>query len=228
MSQRKDDNLFPLSGGEVLTERTGRPGGHIGHQRLFAVIDGGQEQSFGLGTGRIEEGILPDIHHPQRGITQDKTPVFTAGNPGPHHLLPGGGGAHCAGTVEGGPGSDRIVIAQQGDNDVFGGTERDTIDLRNAPQGMYVDLASGHFWSLGSPPIGSLVFETENVLGSDWPDEIYGNGRPNRLFGFDGSDTIHGRGGNDYLDGGAGIGDLLYGDSGFDTCVDGETEICEG
>jgi Ca2+-binding RTX toxin-like protein len=200
-----DDAIYGLGGNDTIC-------GGGGDDRIF----GGPGMDHLLGEGGR------DRLYGQSGCD------WLVGGDGNDVLLPGGGGAHCSGTVEGGSGGDRIVVAQEGDNDVFGGTERDTVDFRKAPQGMFVDLASGQFWSLCSPPIGSLVFETENVFGSGWADEIYGNGRPNRLYGFDGNDAVHGRGGNDFLDGGAGIGDLLYGDAGSDTCVNGETSICEG
>jgi Ca2+-binding RTX toxin-like protein len=65
-----------------------------------------------------------------------------------------------------------------------------------------------------------LIWEVENVLGTDWADEIYGNSRRNSLSGFAGDDLILGRGGDDYLNGGAGLGDWMEGGAGDDTCED--------
>jgi Ca2+-binding RTX toxin-like protein len=137
-------------------------------------------------------------------------------------LLPGIGGANCSGTLEGGSGRDRFVITRPGDNDIFGGPGRDILDLRKSPVAMSVYLDSGHFDSLTMlVPIGSLVFEVENVYGSPFGDSLTGNAGRNRLFGFDGDDTIRGLGGDDLLNGGDGIDDLRGGD-GTDVCLMGE------
>ncbi len=149
------------------------------------------------------------------------------GEEGNDLLVFGAAVSGCASTAEGGDGRDRFIIDREGDNEIFGGPGRDTVDFRKAPAGIFIDLASGQFWSLGAPPIGSLIWEVENVFGTDWADEIYGSRRVNRLYGFGDSDIIHGRGGDDFLDGGAGLGDLLFGDGGYDTCTGGETTVCE-
>lgn len=150
------------------------------------------------------------------------------GGDGNDVLYPGDGGVSCSGTAEGGGGRDRIVIDGEGDNDVFGGPQRDTIDFRRAPVGMIVNLRRGHFDSATLPPIGSFVWETEVVFGSAFRDWIYGTNRPNRLFGNGGNDILKGFGGDDILDGGPGT-DVLDGGDDADFCTTGETLIgCEG
>ncbi|MBN2113433.1 MAG: hypothetical protein JW785_04825 [Acidimicrobiia bacterium] len=129
-------------------------------------------------------------------------------------LYPGSG---TGGTLEGGARRDRFVITGEGDNDIFGGPGVDTIDLRRAPVAMRVHLAQGHYDSLAWPPIGSLVFEVENVIGSAYDDQITGNNRRNVLRGLDGSDLLSGRGGDDVLIGGTGF-NTLNGGPGTDAC----------
>jgi len=129
-------------------------------------------------------------------------------------LYPGGG---TGGTLEGGTRRDRFVITGEGDNDIFGGPGVDTIDLRKAPAPMRVHLAQGRYDSLAWPPIGSFVWEVENVIGSAFNDQITGNNRRNVLRGMDGSDVLNGRGGDDVLIGGTGFNTINGGD-GSDLC----------
>jgi Ca2+-binding RTX toxin-like protein len=146
-------------------------------------------------------------------------------------LVPGPGSVSFTAAIEGGAGRDRIVIGQMGDNEVFGGADRDTIDFRQAPQGVVIDLKWSEFGNqYGSPAIGGKAFETENVHGSPFDDVISEDGGAHRLYGFSGADTIHGRGGDDYLDGGPSVGDWIEGNDGFDTCVgpDGFIVLDEG
>jgi hypothetical protein len=197
MGTSGDDVMYGLGGNDTIC-------GGAGNDTIYGGA-GGDWLQGGLGNDRL---------YGQSGCD------WLQGGEGNDLLVLGAGRAGCASTAEGGDGRDRFVIDREGDNEIFGGAGRDTVDFRNAPIGISIDLASGQFGSLGSPPIGSLIWEVENVFGTDWADEIYGNGRPNRLYGFAGDDLILGRGGNDYLYGGAGLGDWMEGGAGDDTCVD--------
>jgi Ca2+-binding RTX toxin-like protein len=197
MGTSGDDVIYGLGGNDTIC-------GGAGNDTIYG------------GTGRdwLQGGLGNDRLYGQNGCD------WLKGDEGNDLLVVGAAVPGCVSTAEGGDGRDRFVIDREGDNDVFGGAGRDTVDFRNAPIGVFVDLASGQFWSLGAPPMGSLVFEVENVFGTDWADQIYGNGRPNRLYGFAGDDLILGRGRDDYLNGGAGLGDWMEGGAGDDTCED--------
>jgi Ca2+-binding RTX toxin-like protein len=197
MGTSGDDVMYGLGGNDTIC-------GGAGNDTIYG------------GTGRdwLRGGLGNDRLYGQNGCD------WLQGEEGNDLLVFGAAVSGCASTAEGGDGRDRFVIDREGDNEIFGGPGRDTVDFRKAPIGIFVDLASGQFWSLGSPPIGSLIWEVENVLGTDWADEVYGNGRRNSLFGFAGDDLILGRGGDDYLNGGAGLGDWMEGGAGDDTCED--------
>jgi Ca2+-binding RTX toxin-like protein len=194
-----DDVMSGLGGDDVIC-------GGGGNDRIYG----------GPGFDRIQGGGGNDLILGQQGCD------WIQGGDGNDVIMPGAGGVACAGTAEGGPGRDRFVIVQEGDNDVFGGTGRDTIDFRHAPVPMSIDLSTGHYDSMTVVvPIGSLVFEVENAYGSPFGDTIVGSAQVNRLLGFGGDDTIFGRGGDDLLDGGAGT-DTLNGGAGTDSCLGGE------
>lgn len=194
-----DDVMYGLGGNDIICGAGGedRIYGGAGHDRLL----GGDGRDFLYGQGGCDR---------------------LEGESGNDVLVPGPGGANCSGLLEGGPGRDRFVINRQGDNDVFGGLGRDILDFRRSPVAMSVYLDSGHFDSLTMLlPIGSLVFEVEDVYGSPFGDSLTGSAGANRLFGFGGDDTIRGLGGDDLLDGGEGDDDL-HGGPGADVCLMGE------
>jgi Ca2+-binding RTX toxin-like protein len=146
---------------------------------------------------------------------------FLLGGDGNDLLVPGTANMNYTATIEGGAGRDRIVIGRGGYNEVFGGAGRDTIDFRQAPQGMAIDLKWGEFGNNpGGTEVGGKAFEIENVFGSPFDDVIWGNAGANDLFGFGGADILHGRNGDDYLDGGTSVADWIEGDGGTDTCTD--------
>ena len=64
-----------------------------------------------------------------------------------------------------------------------------------------------------------VLFSIENIIGSDYSDQIYGQDNvENILLGGLGNDTLHGESGNDILVGGAGD-DTLHGDEGDDLLI---------
>lgn len=86
----------------------------------------------------------------------------------------------------------------------------DTIDARNSPVGVSIDLTAAHRSSVGSTPSGQSAIDNitiavgsviENAVGSDQDDVLLGNTADNRL---------EGRLGNDWIDGGAGVDTAVY------------------
>jgi Ca2+-binding RTX toxin-like protein len=106
-------------------------------------------------------------------------------------------------TIRGGAGNDVLD----------GGTGVDTADYSTSPGSIRVDLAAGTAQD-GFSDLDQLI-GIENVAGSAFGDEIYGNGSANRLLGNDGDDSLYGDAGDDLLEGGAGS-DVLAGGLGAD------------
>ena len=224
-----DDTLYGTSGDDVIMGLGGNDtiygmGGHDlicggeGDDRLYGGSggdflngDGGNDRVSGQGGG---DG-------------------YVLGGDGNDILSPGAGPFLYTGTVEGGAGRDRIVIDDYSVNEIFGGPGRDTIDFRNAPVGINVDLRYGQFLDgMASGMIGYMVNEVEVVYGSEFDDNLRGDGRANRLYGFGGNDHLYGFGGDDllyggdgddYLAGGAGS-DLDDGGAGWDACWQWEVD----
>ena len=128
-------------------------------------------------------------------------------------------GANGNDTLSGGAGID-MLTGGGGDDILDGGTEVDTADYRNADPrsfglGVTVDLAIA-----GPQNTGSQGFDTlsgiENIDGSYFDDQLFGNSADNVLTGETGNDVLNGRGGNDTLDGGFGD-DTYYVDNSGDT-----------
>lgn len=106
-------------------------------------------------------------------------------------------------TVDGGGGTDRLDYSS---DQYFGGEGN----------GVTVDLAAG----TATDALGDTDTFTgiEQVRGTDWDDDLSGDGEANRLIGSDGDDRIDGRAGADILIGGAGR-DTLTGGAAADIVV---------
>lgn len=114
----------------------------------------------------------------------------------------------------------------------FSADIRDYFDVANA--GYATQLGASELTVYGMDFLRSI----ENVTGTNWKDQITGNGAANtlegeggndeihggggadHLYGGEGQDEIHGDGGNDYLSGSVG-NDQLYGGTGVDTISGG-------
>lgn len=68
---------------------------------------------------------------------------------------------------------------------------------------------------------GDVLLNVENLVGSDYGDQLTGTWTDNKLEGGLGADLLYGGDGNDTLDGGAG-NDILYGEMGNDTLLGGD------
>lgn len=146
------------------------------------------------------------------------------GGKGADFLLDGAG----RDTVSGGEGDDHVVVALDGDRDVYdGGAGTDTLDLSATASGVDIDLAEGS--AEGCEVGDNEVISFEIVDGGTGADTISGSGSDETLSGGGGDDHIAGRGGNDVLkgdggndciDGGAG-NDALQGGAGDDIIADG-------
>jgi Ca2+-binding RTX toxin-like protein len=133
-------------------------------------------------------------------------------------MLKGGGGAD---TIDGGSGNDTLTGGYGADLFV-GGSGEDTADYSQAAayvtRGVFVNLETnvGYFGEAQGDTFDSI----ENVTGSAYSDDIYGNDVANLLRGGFDNDHLYGNGGDDRLDGGDGS-DYLDGGTGVDTMIGG-------
>jgi Ca2+-binding RTX toxin-like protein len=89
----------------------------------------------------------------------------------------------------------------------------DTIDYSTVTQAVKVDLSKGTASGGGGKDKLSNI---ENITGSNFNDQLTGDGQDNLIDGGLGKDTLKGAAGNDTLMGGDG-NDVLQGDAGEDT-----------
>ncbi|WP_096787437.1 calcium-binding protein [Rhodobacter sp. CZR27] len=113
------------------------------------------------------------------------------------------------GTLDGGAGTDRLILDFSGPR--AGAT---------ASFGLYIDLLAT--WTYNSIPLpdGTMAsfriigFESAAIVGTDAGDTIGGTNGNDLLRGGKGSDSLDGRGGDDRLEGGAGNDGLSLGGTG--------------
>ena len=114
--------------------------------------------------------------------------------------------------LDGGLGNDRL-FGGLGADSLEGGGGADIAMYTVAEAGVILDLVLG---GTGGEATGDSYSSIEWVFGSDFDDDITGDGAGNRLEGNDGNDTIDGAAGNDRLLGGNGD-DIINGSDGVDS-----------
>jgi Ca2+-binding RTX toxin-like protein len=111
-----------------------------------------------------------------------------------------------------------------GNNDDYldGGAGADTLDGGNgndiaayflSEEGVHVSLNPAQWpgsGNSGGDAEGDTLVNIENLAGSRYDDELYGNDHVNALWGMEGNDFIHGGRGGDLIDGGDGIDTVSY------------------
>jgi len=129
-------------------------------------------------------------------------------------LLKGGGGADQlfgdagADTLKGGGGADTLN----------GGSGIDTASYTESGAGVFVSLITDS--AAYGDAEGDNLNDIENLTGSAYHDDLWGDNGANVLSGMNGADTLKGYGGNDTLLGGSG-NDTLYGMDGDDKLIGG-------
>ncbi|MEZ5841016.1 MAG: cadherin domain-containing protein [Hyphomicrobiales bacterium] len=106
-----------------------------------------------------------------------------------------------------GAGGDDILHGRDGADTIDGGDGADTASYNYSTAGVTVNLATGT--GSGGEAEGDVLYNIENVRGSNHDDVITGDAGANTLTAEDGDDTIDGGGGNDIVDGGAGTDTLV-------------------
>lgn len=112
---------------------------------------------------------------------------------------------------------DNTIYASHGDNAINGAGGNDTLSYAFAEAGVTVRLTTSAAQSTGGSGFDSLR-SLENLIGSDYADNLTGDANDNILRGGAGNDVLNGGDGNDVLDGGSGA-DQLNGGAGADRYV---------
>ncbi|PLY07443.1 MAG: hypothetical protein C0625_04505 [Arcobacter sp.] len=115
---------------------------------------------------------------------------------------------------------DDFIVGYTGNDTIDGGDGIDTVDFSTANSGEEIDLSINR--ARGGNGTDRL-YNIENVIGSNYNDEITGNDENNVLDGKENDDTIFGGKGNDTLFGGF-DNDTLFGGEGDDKLDGGEGE----
>jgi len=97
-------------------------------------------------------------------------------------------------TVTGGAGND-ILNGGAGADYLEGGLDVDTVSYAGS-SAVVVDLLTGA--ASGGDATGDVIFLFENIIGSDFNDELRGDAGSNQLNGGNGRDVLIGRGGDDF------------------------------
>jgi Tol biopolymer transport system component len=122
-------------------------------------------------------------------------------------------------TIEGLSGDD-VLYGEEGDDTLLGGggedgldggADTDIVDYSSLGEGVIVNLGADE--SFGGEALGDHFGGIEDVLGTDFADELTGDAGDNRLFGMADDDVLAGAGGADELDGSFGTDVLDYGAS---------------
>jgi Ca2+-binding RTX toxin-like protein len=139
-------------------------------------------------------------------------------------LLNGRGGNDI---IYGGSGNDQLYSGLGADK-LYGDSGNDTANYMLSTSAVSVNLQNNI--NSGGDAAGDLLYNIENLRGSDFNDKLYGNAGNNSIDGSIGDDFIFGNAGNDYItdqsgndfiDGGAG-NDFISGGYGDDIMIGGK------
>ncbi len=170
------------------------------------------------------------------------TRVGTAGNDvlngtsGPDVLCGRGGSDTISGRGNAdvllGEGGADTLVGGAGADALDGGDDVDTADY-SASAARVVVYLTNVVSGAGGDADGDTVYGMENLTGSAFDDELYGDAGVNVLTGgagidilagIEGTDTLQGEGGNDFLIGGP-DGDVIDGGADFDTATYSESPV---
>lgn len=130
------------------------------------------------------------------------------------NVLSGGIGSD---SIDGGDGND-VLIGGRDSDDLDGGSGLDTASYRTSLSGANISLTTGV--GQGGDAEGDSLSNIENVQGSNYADEITGDGLNNTLTLGRGDDTADGGAGDDEISGEQGS-DSIFGGEGNDILLGG-------
>ena len=109
--------------------------------------------------------------------------------------------------------NDDYLDGGVGADSLDGGDGRDIVSYYGSQEGVHVSLQTFVLiggGNTGGDAEGDTLSNIEDLAGSRYNDELYGNDQANLLWGMEGNDFINGGGGADEIDGGAGIDTVSY------------------
>jgi Ca2+-binding RTX toxin-like protein len=121
-------------------------------------------------------------------------------------------------SLYGGAGNDTLY-GENGNDSLYGGAGIDTFDISKSGTSYEVRLDGENQGSASSTSIKHQLFLIENVIGSNYNDNIFGDALANRLEGNGGNDVLTGNSGDDILRGGLG-NDTLDGGTESDRAIE--------
>ena len=182
-----------------------------GRKRMATYFGDGLDNTWGGSAGADEgHGAGGDDHLLGKGgndlLFGDAGDDTLEGGTGADTLHGGGGGDILFGQS----GDDLLFASADGSAEVlFGGNGVDTGDWSAGAGGWRIDLVAG--LATDDEIVFTNVQSVENVTGSDFDDEITGDGNGNILDAGDGDDTVVGGGGNDVIKDSGGFNGLFGG-----------------
>ena len=224
------ESLLGGSGGDYLAGAGGndRLDGRGGNDTL----DGGTGDDVllgGDGNDRIRAGWGNDVVDGGTGVDDldgDDDNDTVLGGEGNDVILDRD---YHADLVDAGGGDDLIKAAQihgvvagyctggctsPGSSDYRGGAGADTIMFTDEAQIRIDGFANDHIHDFAQDNVRTDI---ENIIGSQYTDELRGSDAANHIDAMGGNDVVYGLGGDDALFGGAGY-DTIDGGAGADTC----------
>ena len=117
-----------------------------------------------------------------------------------------------------GNGGDDILIGHEGSDFLDGGDGSDAVDYRLATEGLSGGL---NIQGINSGSDADILISIENIIASEFNDQLSGSNKVNRIEGRNGNDLLQGLDGNDILIGDNG-NDQLYGDAEDDRLIGGK------
>ena len=226
-----DDSIYGLGGNDELIGGAGADAlnGGIGSDTASYVYSTAgiiASLSYGVGAGGEAEG---DTYASIENLTGSNYADALVGNDGNNTLA----GASGDDFLDGGDGTDMLwgglgndELKGGGGADWLGGDEGiDTVSYYESPEGVTVLLNSANnIGGWGGDAEGDIFGDIENITGSIYVDNLWGDDGVNELMGMEGNDTLKGFGGADSLHGGNGNdtlagmdgADVLRGDGGND------------
>lgn len=188
-------------------------------QNAFATLDTGTDGLVSYITVDSETGVITDaiaqetIALPAGAQTGQTTfDIFDdtlEGGRGDDDLFGGLGDDILRGGKD-----DDLLSGGVGADQLFGGTGTDGALFLGSDAAVQIDLASNS--ASGGDAEGDSLTNIENIQGSEFADQITGNGKANELMGNSGGDTIRGGNADDTLSGNDGR-DRLHGNAGNDS-----------
>ena len=230
-----DDSIYGLGGNDELIGGAGADAlnGGIGSDTASYVYSTAgiiASLSYGVGAGGEAEG---DTYASIENLTGSIYADALAGNDGNNTLA----GASGDDFLDGGDGTDMLwgglgndKLKGGGGADWLGGDEGiDTVSYYESPEGVTVLLNSANnIGGWGGDAEGDIFGDIENITGSIYVDNLWGDDGVNELMGMEGNDTLKGFGGADSLHGGNG-NDTLAGMDGADVLRgDGGNDALDG